>query len=219
MLPVLLVLAALILAPFGASAADLVVWWDQGYNPEEDAAVREVIAAFEHESGKHAELVFHPQDEHPGKLVAAIEAGRPPDFAFGLMLTTYAPKWALEDRLVDLSEAVGHFSDLFDPDQLDRAMLLNARTDARGLYGLPIGHTTNHLHVWKSLLEQPGFSSTTSPRNGSRSGRSGATRSSRRCARHWVATTSGASLCPCRPSPTIPSTSSSSSSQPTMRTT
>ena len=158
MLPVLaLVLAALILAPLGAQAADLVVWWDQGYNPEEDAAVREVIAAFEQESGKQVELVFHPQDEHPGKLVAALEAGRPPDFAFGWLVTTYAPKWALEDRLVDLSEAVGHFSDLFDPAQLDRATLLNARTDERGLYGLPIGYVTNHLHVWKSLLEQAGF--------------------------------------------------------------
>ena len=72
-------------------------------------------------------------------------------------LTTYAPKWALEDRLVDLSEAVGHFSALFDPYQLDRAMLLNARTNERGLYGLPIGYVTNHLHVWKSLLQQSGF--------------------------------------------------------------
>jgi multiple sugar transport system substrate-binding protein len=137
MLPVLAVaLAALILAPVGADAADLGVWWDQGYNPEEDAAVREVIAAFEHKSGKHAELIFHPQDEHPGKLVAAIEAGRPPDFAFSLMVATYAPKWALEDRLVDLSEVVGHFSGLFDPNQLDRATLLNAQSKEKGLYGL-----------------------------------------------------------------------------------
>ena len=149
--------AMLAMAPFGASASDFVVWWDQGYNPEEDAAVREVIAAFEHESGKHADLVFHPQDEHSGKLVAAIEAGRPPDFAFAWLATTYAPKWALEDRLVDLSEAVGHFSDLFDPYQLDRAMLLNARTNERGLYGLPFGYVTNHLHVWKNLLQQSGF--------------------------------------------------------------
>jgi multiple sugar transport system substrate-binding protein len=73
------------------------------------------------------------------------------------MLTTYAPKWALEDRLGDLSEAVGHFSDLFDQAQLARGLLLNARTNERGLYGLPFGYTTNHLHVWKNLLQQSGF--------------------------------------------------------------
>jgi multiple sugar transport system substrate-binding protein len=67
------------------------------------------------------------------------------------------PKWALEDRLVDLSEAVGHFSNLFDPYQLDRAMLLNARIDQQRLYGLPIGHVTDLIFVWKSLLQEAGF--------------------------------------------------------------
>jgi multiple sugar transport system substrate-binding protein len=152
-----IVVALLTIAPPGSEAADLVVWWDQGYNPEEDAAVKEVIAAFEQESSKHAELVFHPQDEHPDQLAAAIEAGHPPDFAFSQLLNTYAPKWALEDRLVDLSEAIGHFSDLFDPAQLNRAMLLNARTNERGLYALPFGYETDHLHVWKNLLQQAGF--------------------------------------------------------------
>jgi hypothetical protein len=38
---------ALVLAPLGAQAADLVVWWEKGQYDEEDAAVREIIAAFE----------------------------------------------------------------------------------------------------------------------------------------------------------------------------
>jgi multiple sugar transport system substrate-binding protein len=154
-----LVLAAvlILMAPLGARGADLVVWWDQGANPEEDAAVKEIIAAFEQETGKQIELVFHPYGEHPAKLDAALDAGRPPDFAFGFELNNYQKMWALEDRLVDLSEAVGHFSDLFDPYQLDRAILFNARTNRKHLYGLPIGFATNHLHVWKSLLGQAGF--------------------------------------------------------------
>jgi ABC-type glycerol-3-phosphate transport system substrate-binding protein len=46
--------AVLILVPLGARAADLVVWWDEGYYAEEDEAVREIIAAFEHKTGKEA---------------------------------------------------------------------------------------------------------------------------------------------------------------------
>jgi ABC-type glycerol-3-phosphate transport system substrate-binding protein len=38
--------AALATAPLGAHAADLVVWWDEGYSAEEDEAVKEIIAAF-----------------------------------------------------------------------------------------------------------------------------------------------------------------------------
>jgi ABC-type glycerol-3-phosphate transport system substrate-binding protein len=50
--------AMLVLVPPGASAADLVVWWEEGFNPEEDTAVREIIAAFEQKSGRQVELVF-----------------------------------------------------------------------------------------------------------------------------------------------------------------
>jgi hypothetical protein len=39
--------AALAMAPLGAQAADLVVWWEQGFYPQEDEAARETIAAFE----------------------------------------------------------------------------------------------------------------------------------------------------------------------------
>ena len=49
---------ALVLAPLGARAADLVVWWEKGFYPEEDEAVREIIAAFEQKTGKQVELVL-----------------------------------------------------------------------------------------------------------------------------------------------------------------
>ena len=48
--------AMLAMAPLGAKAADLVVWWEKGLYPQEDEAVREVITAFEQETGKQVEL-------------------------------------------------------------------------------------------------------------------------------------------------------------------
>jgi hypothetical protein len=77
---------------------------------------------------------------------------------FGFWLISYIPRWALEDRLVDLTDTIGHFSDLFDPAQLDRAMLLNARTGQRALYGLPMSQISNYIHVWESRLELAGIS-------------------------------------------------------------
>jgi multiple sugar transport system substrate-binding protein len=147
----------LVVAPPGVEAADLVVWWEKGFYAQEDEAVTEIVAAFEHKTGKKVEVAFYPQPEHPGKVAAAVEAGRPPDFAFGLPLTNWVPEWALDDQLVDLSESVGHLSDLFDADLLNRAMLLNRSTGQRSLYALPMGRSTNHVHVWQSLLEQAGF--------------------------------------------------------------
>jgi multiple sugar transport system substrate-binding protein len=154
---IVLAAAALVIAPFGARAADLVVWWEKGFYPQEDEAVKEVVAAFEQGSGKPVELVFYSYEDLPAAITAALEAGQPPDFAFGLFLDEHVPKWALEDRLVDLSDVIGPFSTLFDPDTLGVALLPNARTGRKALYALPMGRSTNHLHVWTSVLEQAGL--------------------------------------------------------------
>src|SRR4029453_3840004 len=110
---------ALVLAPLGAKAADLVVWWEKGFYPQEDEAVREIIAAFEQKTGKQIELVLQLLEELPNHIQQALEAGRPPDIAFGTWLSEYAALWAFDNRLVDLSGAIGSFSNLFDPDALD----------------------------------------------------------------------------------------------------
>ena len=148
---------ALVIAPFGAQAADLVVWWEKGYYAQEDEAVREIVAAFEQGSGKQVELVFQQQEELPKQDPGGARGRRAARLRLRHSAVPVPSQWAFEDRLVDLTDAVGHFSDLFDPDALDQAVLLNAKTGQRALYGLPIGRSTNHLHVWKSLLEQAGF--------------------------------------------------------------
>jgi multiple sugar transport system substrate-binding protein len=74
------------------------------------------------------------------------------------------PQWAFEDRLVDLSDAVGTFSNLFDADALASVTLVNDTTGRRALYGLPIGRSTVHIHVWKSLLDRGGFTLDDIPR-------------------------------------------------------
>jgi multiple sugar transport system substrate-binding protein len=154
----------LAMAPLGAKAADLVVWWDEGYYAEEGEAVREIITAFEHETGKEVELVTFPQDDLPGAIEAAFAAGTPPDLAFGYNLPEYIGPWAFDDRLIDLADAIGPFSNMFDQGLLGQAVRLNARTGRKALYGLPVGHSSNHLHVWKSLLEQAGFTLEDIPR-------------------------------------------------------
>jgi hypothetical protein len=75
--------AAIVMAPLGARGADLVVWWEEGQAAEEDEAVREIIAAFEQNTGNQVELFLGPQEAIASDLVAAIEAGRLiPDFVF-----------------------------------------------------------------------------------------------------------------------------------------
>ena len=153
-------------------------------------------------------------------LVAALEAGRPtPDFVFTVAETQPYEQWIYEGRLVDLTDAVGHFSDLFDPDALERATLLNGTTGRRGLYLLPMGLATHHVHVWKSLLERAGFTLADIPKEWDAFWSFWCDQVQPAYARRWAATTSGASAYPCRPPRSTRRTGSGSSSTPTRPTT
>jgi multiple sugar transport system substrate-binding protein len=149
--------AALILAPLGAKAADLVVWWEKAFYPQSDAAVAEVIAAFEQKTGKQVDLVQPTQAEILTKARAALEAGQPPDFLFSTVSERWVPRWAYEDQLAELQGDLGHVLDLFDPDAIEVSTLLDGKTGRRALYALPMGRVSNHVHVWNSLLERSGF--------------------------------------------------------------
>ena len=69
--------AMLMLAPLAVRAADLVVWWDKAPYPEEDRAVRELVAAFEQKTGKQVELTLFPSNEVRAKARAVVETGQP----------------------------------------------------------------------------------------------------------------------------------------------
>ena len=150
---------AIVLAPLGARAADLVVWWEKGFYAQEDEAVREIIAAFEQETGKQVELVFHPQEELPAKIVAALEAGRsrPTSSSASVSASTL--------RTMGLRGSArrphGRRRPLLGPVRSGCARLASPcstrRPASRPSTLLPMGFATNHVHVWKSLLEQAGF--------------------------------------------------------------
>ena len=112
----------LVMAPLGAKAADLVVWWEKGFYAQEDEAVREIIAAFEQESGKQVELVFYPSRmSFRTRSRRRSRPGRRPTSPSASALRDYISEWAFDDRLVDLTDAVGP---LFGPVRSGRARLV-----------------------------------------------------------------------------------------------
>jgi multiple sugar transport system substrate-binding protein len=147
----------LLLAPIGVRAADLVVWWDRGFYEQEDDAVAEIIAAFEQKTGKQVELIQHMYEDTHSKVEAALEAGKPPDFLYPLLSVRWIDQWAYEDRLAELDATLGSLLELFDADAVEASTLVNGSTGRRGLFALPMGRSSNHVHVWKSLLQRAGF--------------------------------------------------------------
>ena len=148
--------ACALLATFGpASAADLNIWWEEGYYPEEDKAIEAVINDFEQASGKDVELTLYPQQELPGKVASALEARRPPDLVYSLPINY--EQLAYDDALADLTDVIEPFKDTFFPAVLHAVLLRNGKTGQRASYGVPIGQSTAHIHVWRSLLDEAGI--------------------------------------------------------------
>ena len=100
---------------------------------------------------------------------------------------------------MDLADAIGHFSDLFDPDALAWATLLDGTTGRRALYRYRWAARPTTSTSGKACWSRRASPSPTSRRSGTSSGHSGAIKSSPRCAEPRVTRTSGASASQCRP--------------------
>jgi len=66
----------------GAQGQKLVVWWNKGYYPEEDAAMQKIVKEFEASHKVEIDLSFTAQEDLLKKITAALIARRVPDVAF-----------------------------------------------------------------------------------------------------------------------------------------
>jgi multiple sugar transport system substrate-binding protein len=153
----ILLTAALALVPLNVQAADLVVWWEEGFYPEEDQAARELVQAFEAETGRNVELVFQPYLEGPSKAEAALAVSRPPDIMLGDESSIRGERWAAAGALADLFDVLLPIRDRFLPGQLEFGALPDSRTGRPSDFTVPLARASLYVHVWTSLLEQAGF--------------------------------------------------------------
>src|SRR6516165_4104694 len=67
--------------PFVANAAGktAIVWWTQGFIPEEDASFRAMVAEYEKTSGNNIEVSIIPFAPIRQKIISALTSGDVPD--------------------------------------------------------------------------------------------------------------------------------------------
>jgi multiple sugar transport system substrate-binding protein len=151
--------AALVLlsSPARSQNADLVIWWDKGFFPQEDQSLASLVAGYEQESGKDVEFVQTPISETMRMVTAALAAGQPPDIASSAPLNRFVPGWAFDDRLADLSAVIGPREKDLVPIALTKSRMKNGTSGQVAYYAVPIGQTTTHIHVWRNMLQDAGI--------------------------------------------------------------
>ncbi len=141
-----------------AQGSKLVVWWNKGYYPEEDAAMQKIVKEFENRAKVEVDLSFTAQEDLLKKINAALIAHRVPDVAFCFFNDwQVVPKYGWTGQLADCSDIVSDLKPRYNEKMLAVAHVLNSKTKKRAYYGVPIEAQTMHIHYWRDMLREVGM--------------------------------------------------------------
>jgi multiple sugar transport system substrate-binding protein len=111
------------------------------------------------------ELSLFSLEDIVTKTVSAVEAGNPPDLAFGWLFDfRTSPRWAFDGKLEDVSDVVLPAKNRYLPVAIDGVTMLNGKTGRRSIYAVPIEQQTDHFHYWLDMLKDAGFAESDVPR-------------------------------------------------------
>ena len=135
----------------------LKLWWDKGYNPEEDEALEKLVNNWEQQTGNQVQVNFYTLDARSEKPQRYLQSGSVPDIFMSFKAeSTLNPSLAWQDRLIDVSDIVKPIKDIYDPDALATSYYYNNVAKKSSYYAVPIHRAALHLHYWKDLVEKTG---------------------------------------------------------------
>ncbi len=141
--------------------ADLIIWWEQGYLPEENAGVARLVQQWERASGRKAILkLMHISvlQQELLKAVAAPDRYVVPDVVFAISLdANLAPKLAWENQLMDVADILEQHQGYYASDALRQVTYRNQVRRESGYYAIPIGNAGEYIHCWQSYLAEIGL--------------------------------------------------------------
>lgn len=139
-------------------AQTLTVWWNKGYYPAEDAAIKDIVAQWEKKSGNKINLSFYSTEDLPKKLIAAVTTGSVPDVAYEDVGDFYqTPQLAWDGQLVDVSDVMSPNAGLYTKTALLTAQLYNNKAQKRSYYAVPLKQQALHMFYWRPYVEEAGF--------------------------------------------------------------
>lgn len=157
--------AGIVARPYvaNAQAKTATVWWVQGFVPQEDAALRKMVADYEKASGNKIDLSIVPFAPLRQKFISAMTSGVVPDVVTPAF-PPYLAAQAWNDRLEDVSDIIEpHKSALVDA-AVASVYSYNSTTKKRSYYGLPYGGALTPFHIWGSLVEKAGYQTSDIPK-------------------------------------------------------
>jgi multiple sugar transport system substrate-binding protein len=139
-----------------AAAATAEVWWVQGFVPEEDVAIKKIVADYEKASGNTIELSIMPFAPQRQKIVSAVTSGVVPDL-FRNTPDEIIALYAWDDKLVDMTDVVETQREEYTETALLNTYCYNSIEKRRSFYGAPDITAALPNHIWRPLVEKAGY--------------------------------------------------------------
>lgn len=135
----------------------LRLWWDKGYSPEEDRALKKLVENWEQQTGNQVEINFYTLDARSQKPQRSLQGGVVPDIFMSFKAeSTLNPRLAWEGELVDVSDVIESVKRDYDHQALETAYYYNNVEQKHSYYAVPIHRAALHIYYWQDLLEKTG---------------------------------------------------------------
>src|ERR1700739_1852562 len=148
-----------------AQAKTAVCWINQGFVPEEDAAMVKVCEDYMKASGNKLDYSIMPFMAQNQKTISALTSGDVPDMVFMDAPSSILPQNAWDDKILDVSDVVAPYeSQLSETAKLGSTFYKKA-TKKRSYYLCPIKQGATPFHIWGDLVEKAGLKMSELPKN------------------------------------------------------
>lgn len=138
-----------------------MIWWEQGFLPEENEQLIQLVRGWEQQSGRTVNLKLLPIDLIDQQLTKMLQEpgnSKLPDIVYSVGVDpSIAPKLAWRDQLMDLSEILMPVKDRYHSTALSQVSYRNKVRGERGYYALPLWEADDYIHYWGHLTEKIGF--------------------------------------------------------------
>ncbi|MEM8674405.1 MAG: ABC transporter substrate-binding protein [Cyanobacteria bacterium P01_G01_bin.67] len=143
----------------------LRIWWDKGYYPEEDEALRNLVNNWIQQTNNPVKLSFYTHDELSQKAQRAIQAGDPPDILMNDGGERTIASLARQGKLADVAEIIEPIKNIYNETILSSVCLYNQAEQKQSYYAVPIHVSIPHIFYWHNLLQQIGKSNLDLPQD------------------------------------------------------
>ena len=144
----------------------LTIWWNQGYFAQENQSIENIVTDWQQKSSIPVKLEIISEDDIDKLTIAALKAGNPPDLVFSMRTdSALTERWAWEGKLADVSDVLEPLENLYSTTALESVYQYNNEAKKYAYYAVPFKQSSVHLHYWRDLLAEAGFTKADIPQD------------------------------------------------------